>query len=155
MTKLIHVLCSLLLLLCLSSEIQAQETTKTSDNDLLSLVEQYYELNLTIFKGNSTVADIDKVFQLFTDDFTYVHPKYGGTYTRETLYKGYLRNQENGMYDGSITNIIIRNQIIGLNAVVVERAYLEKTNEGTKTGEPRMTLFEFKEGKIFRIFEYW
>lgn len=155
MTKPLQTFTSLLLFLCISTSIYAQETIKTTDNQLLSLVNRYYELNLTVFKAYSTVADIDKVFDLFTDDFTYVHPKYGGTYTRDNLYKGYLRNQKNGMYDGTIVDIIIRNQITGLNAVVVERAYLEKTDEGTQQGEPRMTLFEFKEGKIFRIFEYW
>lgn len=43
---------------------------------------------------------MDSVFTLFTDDFTYVHPNYGGVYTREDLYNGYKRNLKDGvMYD--------------------------------------------------------
>lgn len=147
----------LLFLLCLfiTNGINAQEAKKTHEDSLNVLVTEYYKQNLKVFQSDSKIKDIDAVFNLFTSDFTYVHPKYGGTYTRKDLYNGYVRNQKKGMYDGAITNIKIRNKITGLNAVVVERAYIEKTENGTEEGEPRMTLFEFKNGKISRIFEYW
>src|SRR5690606_17068706 len=104
-------------------------------------------------KANSTVDDIDNTFELFTDDFTYVHPKYGGIYTREDLYNGYVRNLKNGRYDGEVTNIKIINKIIGLNAVVVQKCFVKNIDNKKKEGEPEMTLFEFRDGKISGIIE--
>ncbi|MBA4746233.1 MAG: nuclear transport factor 2 family protein [Muricauda sp.] len=146
---------SIFLILFASDRIAAQDATEAHKDSLNKTIENYYELNLKIFQANSTIEDIDSVFQLFTDDFEYVHPKYGGTYTREDLYNGYVRNQKNGGYDGTVTNIKIINKIIGLNAVVIQRMFVEKKENGIKEGEPQMTLFEFKNGKISRIFEYW
>lgn len=51
---------------------------------------------------------IDKIFELFTEDFKYVHPKYGGIYTREDLYNGY----KNSRYDGSAIDVEITNKIV-------------------------------------------
>ena len=155
MTKSAATFFSFFLLFCVTSGMNAQEQQLSHKDSLNTLVAKYYALNLKVFQANSTVKDIDNIFVLFTDDFTYVHPKYGGVYTRESLYKGYVRNQKNGMYNGTISDIKILNKIIGLNAVVAKRVYIEKTDNGTKEGETRMTLFEFKNGKISRIFEYW
>lgn len=155
MKKHLRVLTSILLMLLTTTATIAQDVSKTHKDSLDCIVTKYYDLNLKIFQKNSTIEDIDKAFELFTDDFTYIHPKYGGTYTRKDLYNGYARNQKNGGYDGKVTNIKIESKIIGLNAVVVERRFIEKREDGIKEGKPQMTLFEFKEGKISRIFEYW
>ena len=108
-------------------------------------------MNLKVFQANSTVEEIDNIFSLFTADFVYIHSKYGGTYTREDLYNGYVRNQKNGGYNGSVVDIKIDNKIIGLNAATVQKRFIRKSEEGGL----EMTLFEFKEGKISKIFEYW
>ncbi len=144
-----------LITISFANQVSAQEATTAHKDSLETIVSKYYALNLKIFQANSTVEDIDNTFELFTEDFTYVHPKYGGTYTREDLYNGYVRNQKNGGYDGKITDIKIENKIIGLNAVVVEKRFVEKQDGKIKDGEPQMTLFEFRDGKISRIFEYW
>lgn len=151
----IKILVFLLLVLSATREIIAQKATQVHKDSLETIVDEYYKLNLKIFQENSTIDDIDKTFALFTEDFTYVHPKYGGTYTREDLYHGYVRNQNNGAYDGKVVGIRILNKIIGLNAVVVEKFFVEKKDDEIKDGEPEMTLFEFRDGKIARIFEYW
>ena len=143
------------LLLLVTNQIEAQDATKAHKDSLETIVKKYYELNLKIFQANSTKEDIDAAFDLFTDDFIYVHPKYGGTYSREDLYNGYVRNQKNGGYDGKVTDIKITNQITGLNAVVVQKNFVEKKDGVIKDGQPEMTLFEFRKGKISRIFEYW
>ena len=143
------------LVLAMNSQITAQEATKAHKDSLNTLVKKYYDLNIKIFQANSTVKDIDNIFKLFTDDFTYVHPKYGGTYSREDLYNGYVRNQKNGGYNGSVTDIEVLNKIIGLNAVVTQKRFIEKKKGKPEKGKPQMTLFEFREGKISRIFEYW
>lgn len=135
--------------------VSAQQLQESHKDSLDAMVAAYYKMNLKVFQANSTLDDIDSVFDLFSPDFTYVHPKYGGTYTREDLYNGYVRNQKNGAYDGEIYDVRIMNKIIGLNAVVVERKWLQKGEKGAEEGESGMTLFEFRNGKISRIFEYW
>lgn len=151
----LKILFSILLLFSLTNQIVAQDASKAHKDSLDTVVKKYYDLNLKIFQKNSTIEDIDRAFELFTDDFEYVHPKYGGTYTRQDLYNGYVRNQKKGGYDGKITDIKIVNKIIGLNAVVVEKRFVKKKDDGIKVGDSEMTLFEFKNGKISRIFEYW
>ncbi|MEM9000408.1 MAG: nuclear transport factor 2 family protein [Bacteroidota bacterium] len=144
-----------LLIICTMSQVIAQNVTETHKDSLNNMVQKYYDLNLNVFQENSTIQDIDKVFELFTDDFVYIHPKYGGTYTREDLYNGYVRNQKNGGYKGEETGVKIINKIIGLKAIVVQRSYVLKKDGLITDGEPQMTLFEFQDGKISRIVEYW
>ncbi|WP_109299996.1 nuclear transport factor 2 family protein [Aquimarina sp. AU474] len=151
----LKILISIIALLFATNQSIAQDVTKVHRDSLEIVVKKYYDLNLKTFQANSTIKDIDRIFELFTDSFTYIHPKYGGTYTREDLYNGYVRNQKNGGYNGEVTDIKVLNKIVGLNAVVVERIYMEKEGDGIKEGEARMTLFEFEKGKISRIFEYW
>lgn len=146
---------SVLLFLFAINHADAQDAVKAHKDSLNTIVEKYYDINLRIFQANSTIEDIDEAFALFTDAFEYVHPKYGGTYTREDLYNGYVRNQKNGSYNGSVVDVRIVNQIAGLNAVVVQKRWVEKKGGEIVDGEPQMTLFEFKDGKISRIFEYW
>jgi hypothetical protein len=67
-------------------QINAQDATKAHKDSLNSIITTYYDLNFKIFQATSTVEDINNVFEIFTDDFTYIHPKYGGTYTRKDLY---------------------------------------------------------------------
>ena len=143
------------LILLTANQIIAQDSKKAHKDSLNTVITKYYDLNLKIFQANSTIVDINNAFALFTDDFTYVHPKYGGTYTREDLYNGYIRNQKNGGYDGTVTDIKITNKIVGLNAVVVQKRFVKENAGEIQDGELQMTLFEFKEGKILRIFEYW
>lgn len=150
--KIIYIVLSVVLF---SHKLSAQGATQGHRDSLNALVNQYHELNITVFQKNSNLQDIDNIFALFTEDFTYVHPKYGGTYSREDLYNGYVRNQKNGGYDGSVIDIEVTNRIVGLNSVAVEKSFIEKTDTETEKGLPKMTLFEFKEGKILRIYEYW
>ena len=147
-------ICSILTL-SFTEYVKAQSISKIDKDSLERIVQKYYSLNLTTFQANSTLEDIDRIFDLFDGDFEYVHPKYGGVYSRDDLYKGYVRNQKKGDYNGEIVDIIIKNKIVGLNLVVVERMYLFKNDQRTKEGESQVTLFEFKNGKISRIFEYW
>jgi hypothetical protein len=134
---------------------QAQQNDITHKDSLNYVLNQYYKLNLKVFQQNSTLEDIDNIFNLFTDDFTYVHPKYGGVYTREDLYNGYKRNQDNGGYDGSVIDIKIENIIYGLNAITVSKRFIKEEDGNVVEGDEQMALFEFKNGKIKMIKEYW
>jgi ketosteroid isomerase-like protein len=141
--------------LSISIRINAQENALTHKDSLGLVINKYYDLNLKIFQSGSKIEDIDGLFRLFTDDFSYAHPKYGGVYSREDLYNGYKRNLKNGAYNGKIVKIKIENTIIGLNAVVIEKRFIKRENSQMKEGNTEMTLFEFKDGRISRIFEYW
>ncbi|MCK0107877.1 nuclear transport factor 2 family protein [Flavobacteriaceae bacterium S0825] len=124
-------------------------------DSLNTILDKYYELNLKVFQSGSTIKDIDNIFNLFTDDFTYVHPKCGGVYTRENLYNGYKRNQEKGSYNGKTVDIKVTSKIIGLNAIAVTKRFIRKEDGKTVEGKEQMAVFEFKDGKIIKIKEYW
>ena len=143
------------LTILLSTNVSAQELTEAHKDSINTVLTNYYDLNLKMFQAGSTVEDIDKAFELFTDDFTYVHAKFDGYYTRESLYKSALRNQKNGSYNGSVTGFKINNKIICLKAAAVQKRFVEKRNGKTIESEPQLSLFEFKNGKISRIVEYW
>lgn len=136
-------------------QVNAQDPSLTSNDSLHVILDQYYKLNLKVFQTDSTLEDIENIFNLFTDDFTYVHPNYGGVYTREDLHNGYSRNQKNGGYDGSVVDIRVENKILGLNAMAVSKRFIKKEAGKIVEGEAQMALFEFRDGKIFRITEYW
>lgn len=147
-----------LLILMLGSLYSAnaqQNELNTAQDSLNHLLNEYYRLNVIVFQPNSTIEDIDNIFELFTDDFTYVHEQYGGVYTRQDLYNGYKRNQENGGYDGEVTDIKVNSKIFGYNAIAVSKSFMLKKEGSVETGDPQLTLLEFKDGKIFRITEYW
>lgn len=148
---------SILLLSSLfSSTLFGQQEQVTPKDSLVHIINEYYRLNVIVFQANSTPEDVEKVFDLFTADFVYIHPKYGGEYSREDLQAGYLRNQKNGGYDGTVTDIAVTNMIVGLNAVTVEKHFVSKQADGgSRKGDAEMTLFEFRNGKISKIFEYW
>ena len=134
---------------------KTQDVIPTHKDSLEDLLNKYYELNIVVFQANSTIEDIDNIFELFTEDFTYVHKQYGGVYSREVLYDGYKRNQENGRYDGEVVDIKINNRMFGYNAIAVNKSFILQKEEIVKTRDPQLALFEFKDGKIYRITEYW
>ncbi len=139
----------------LSFNISAQEVTVAHKDSINTVLKNYYDLNLKMFQAGSTVRDIDKAFSLFTDDFTYVHEKFEGYYTKESLYKSALRNHKRGGYNGKVTDFKIINKIIGLNGATVQKRFVLKKKGVISESELQMSLFEFKGGKISRIVEYW
>lgn len=114
---------------------------EASEKDMLKAIQSFYILNDSLGGDSATLETIDSIFELMTDDFVYEHPKYGGVYTREQLYQGYKRNFERGAYKLKTTTI--ERHIKGLNMIVVKRA------------SGKTSLFEFVDGKISRIKEYW
>ncbi len=139
-----------------STFIFSQENEMNASDSIKSTIENYYTLNIKIMGGSGTASDIDELFRLFTDDFVYVHEKYGGEYSRETLYNGYQNNLKRGGYDGSVIYIEVEKMIIGLNVAAVEKRFISKDKEGNvEKGAPEMTFFELRKGKIAKITEYW
>jgi hypothetical protein len=150
-----HITLLILMFGSLYSANAQQTELNTAQDSLNHLLYEYYRLNVIVFQPNSTLVDIDNIFELFTDDFTYVHEQYGGVYSREDLYNGYKRNQENGGYDGEVVDIKVNNKIFGYNAIAVSKSFMLKKKGSIKSGDPQLALFEFKDGKIYRITEYW
>lgn len=95
-----------------------------------------------------TTSDLNEFYiKFYTDDFIYNHPKYGGEYSRKLLFTNSLKYLNSGTYKDQPKRSII-NTIVGLNAIVVERQYLDSS-------ETTMTLFKFRKNKIYYIEEYW
>ena len=118
-----------------------------SKEELKVVFDNYQKAESQVFKAGSNIADIDKLYQYYTADFTYNHPKYGGLYSRQLLYNNTIKFQSFGRYKDSKKKVTLK-KIIGLNAIVIEQ---KKVGE-TKT---TMTLFEFRKDKISSIREYW
>lgn len=124
--------------------------TETADQ-LTKLIHEHIKRQNVMFSKGSTVQDVDNLFAMYTPDYIYNHPGQGDIYSRELLYKNSARYAESGGYDGAylkkVTNIIV-----GKDAATVEWQWIT-------TGEPDhgkyMTLFEFKDGKISMMREYW
>jgi ketosteroid isomerase-like protein len=136
-----------------SQERGRKSATMNGPNE--RLISDYYAQNLKIFQAHSTKADIYALFENFTEDFTYTHMGYGGLYSREELYQGYLRNQQNGDYNGQVADFQVTEKMLGRSAIVVKRRYITLEAGQRLAGDAQMTLFEFRGGKISRIVEYW
>ncbi|TQF67386.1 nuclear transport factor 2 family protein [Pseudoalteromonas luteoviolacea] len=136
-------------LVFIPSAIAQQQGSLTSES-LKAKINHINDLQNRILMKGSKVADVDKLFENFTDDFTYVHQVYGGTYKKEHLYNNYVRFLKAGDYQYTKDRYKIISMIAGYNAVSVER---QQIHEGQK--ENHLTVFEFKGDKVSRIIEYW
>lgn len=123
------------------------ESASLSKEHLNILFEGYLSIYDKVFAKGSTVEDVDSLYSFYTDDFIYNHPKYGGIYSRELLYNNTIGYLKKGGYDNAVKRLTLKT-IIGLDAIVVEQRYLD-------SDETTMTLFKFRNNKIFYIDEYW
>lgn len=106
--------------------------------------------NQVLMKG-STRADLDYLFSLKTEDFSYVHEKYGGTYTRAHLYSNYLKGIEKGRYTFTHNRYEVTHILTGENSAAIQR--LQTNTEGEY--EMHLVVFEFRGDKVSRMVEYW
>lgn len=106
--------------------------------------------NVVLMKG-STKADLDQLFSLKTEDFTYIHEKYGGTYSRDILYGNYLKRVKNGQYTFEHNRYEIVHVLTGENTAAIQR--LQTNTEGEQ--ELHLVVFEFDGDKVSRMVEYW
>ncbi|WP_281559977.1 hypothetical protein [Thalassomonas sp. RHCl1] len=130
--------------------VNASEVSGLSSDDLKARVTFINELQNKILMKGSLVKDIDALFSNFTDDFTYVHEIYGGTYSREHLYNNYVKFLKAGNYQRTADRYRIVSMIAGHNAISIER---EQTYEGVTSNH--LTVFEFKGKQVSKIIEYW
>lgn len=145
-----HLALPLLTLLAGTSQAQAPEAKPQGLDEAAqrALVEQYTAAGNRMMRAGSTAADVEAWFALCTPDFEYVHAGYGGRYSRAELHGNALRNQERGRYQQTADRYRIEQVLPGWNAAAVLR--LEQAS-----GKRHLSLFEFKDGLISRITEYW
>lgn len=134
------------ILLCLVS-LPAANAKELNSEQLVERVKQVNELQNKVLMADSTKQDIDSLFAQYTDDFTYVHEVYGGTYSRAGLYKNTVKFHGQGDYQFQQPRYQIIQMMTGLNAIAVTRKQFD--------GEIHLSVFEFDGEKVKRIIEYW
>ena len=128
----------------------ADEPPSLSQEELKEMVREINKVqNQVMYKG-STVADVDRLFSMYTEDFVYQHDKYGGVYTRENLYNNTARYVKSGGYQRTDDRYVILEMIAGLNAVAVLRREIYKGE-----AQDHLSIFEFEGSKVSKIKEYW
>ena len=126
---------------------ETEEAEPLSKEALQAIFSEYTAAQKRVFRKGSTVEDANALFDFYTADFEYNHPKYGGIYSRELLYNNTVKYLSGGGYDDEPERKVLQT-IFGLGAVVVEQQY-----EGDD--KTTMTLIKFRGDKIHYIEEYW
>ena len=138
----------ILLLIAFSSFLTQSRTIEAlNQQQLIKRVEQINELQNKVLMKDSTVEDANQLFAQYTNDFTYVHEVYGGTYTRKGLYKNTVKYLKQGSYRRTTDRYQVIKSMTGLNAISV----LRKQDDG----EIHLSVFEFRGDKVSKIIEYW
>ncbi len=136
-----------LISLLLSLPSLSQSNFEKTQNNLINQVVEITKAQNKVMMKDSTLADIDQLFSMYTDDFIYIHEVYGGQYSREHLYKNTVKYLKSGGYNMIEDRYVIVNQIVGLNAVAVQRREYK--------GGLHLAVFEFKNDKVSKLTEYW
>ncbi len=136
------------LLLCSGMTMLAQATDGMSSDEINSMVIAVNEAQNKAMMHTASMADVESLFSLYTDDFAYIHEVYGGAYTREHLYRNTAKNVKTGHYKLTVGRYKILRVIAGLNAAAVERLEVA-------SGKVHLSVFEFKGRRVARIVEYW
>ena len=121
-----------------------------SSDELKAKVIEVTDAQNKVMMHGSTAADVDKLFSLYADDFTYIHEAYGGTYTKDELYGNTIRLLERGIYRKTEPRYTLVSTIPGYNGIAVER---QETHKGVTS--KHLAVFEFRDGKVSKIIEYW
>lgn len=97
--------------------------------------------------------DVERLYAMYTADFVYEHPMMGDSYTREQLLKNHLAGVDEGRYErfsAEAYGYRIVGMMHGVDAVAVLRSNAQMEDQ-----PPHMAVFEFRDGKVSRIREYW
>ncbi|WP_102798125.1 hypothetical protein [Bowmanella denitrificans] len=133
------------------AEPAGQPGLSPQQQHILKLTQDVLNAQRTAYSNLSSLAAIDALFALYTDDYIYQHEGYGGIYSRQTLYNNSVSFFKQGRYqDDEPDSYRLIHIIPGKQAAAVQRAY--HSDSGT---ELRLTLFAFKGDKVSRIVEYW
>lgn len=145
--KVFTLLCSFFMVFSIFSQENIKNEKSLSKEQLIEIFKAYEEASKKVFRKGATIKDVDKLYSFYTKDYKYNHPKYGGVYSREQLYKNTIKYLKKGSYDNFPKSTKV-NMIVGLDMIVTE-----KKEEGND--EMLVTLYKFKGDKIYYIEEYW
>jgi len=129
---------------------QATELNVLSAEELKNKITEINHAQNQVLMQGSTVADADKLFALYTDDFIYIHEVYGGTYSRDELYNNTIKFLKAGRYTNTNARYKIISTIPGYNGIALER---QETHQGVTANH--LAVFEFRGDKVSKIIEYW
>lgn len=129
---------------------QAADPLPLSADELKAKVIEVTDAQNKAMMHGSTVADVDKLFSLYADDFTYIHVAYGGTYTKTELYDNTVRLLKRGIYSKTEPRYTLVSTIPGYNGIAVER---QESHKGVT--KKHLAVFEFHDAKVAKIIEYW
>lgn len=139
--------------LLLTGNAKADETRKLSSQEMERLVHEVTAAQNKATTHGATLDDVERLFAMYTGDFVYEHPGMGDSYTRERLHGNHVRALNEGRYDkfdSAEYGYRVVNVVYGENAAAVLR-----TKPKLGDAPPRMAVFEFDNGKVARIREYW
>ena len=129
---------------------QGADSPPLSADDLKAKVIEITDAQNKVMMQGSTVADVDKLFSLYSDDFTYIHEAYGGRYRRDELYGNTVRLLKRGIYNKTEPRYTLVSTIPGYNGIAVVR---QETHKGVTS--KHLSVFEFRDAKVAKIIEYW
>lgn len=110
---------------------------------------KFYELREKTLDQRGTIADVDELLSLLTDDVSYEHPLASVTMTKAQARSGMLAH----LREGKNATYKLRRAHFVNNFAVLEFV-LEYTLEGKKISRAGAAMFEFKGNKISRLAEY-
>lgn len=142
-----RVIAGIFAILC-SLSATASEPTQPSPERIKEIVTLVNDASNRMMMRGSSASDVEALFELYAEDFVYVHTAYGGEYSRDQLYSNSLKNLNAGRYKLETNRYTIVQVIPGLNAAAVERVE-------TGSSKHHLSVFEFKDGKVSKITEYW
>ncbi len=120
------------------------------------LIKQIYLINEyqnKLLMRGSTTSDADALFNMYSQEFIYVHEQYGGEYTKQQLYRNTVKYLKEGQYNYTTDRYKIVNIIPGRKSVAVQR--LQQASSQEDKAEYHLAVFEFEGLKVKRITEFW
>lgn len=152
-----NILFALIIMLSPATLVQAQNATGATmkEEAMIKLVNSWFERTAELaIKGETGIED---VMALMHDDMSYIHTEYGANMDRDGLIAGFKRRLTRASSRNSKTEIT--NRIMGKNMMATSRniSYERRTDNGweARSSEGLVAVFEFRDGKIWRITEYW
>lgn len=142
--------CLCVLYMLLTSSVFATEPPSLKADELQQKVQEITLAQNKVMMQGSTEDDVDKLFSLYSDEFSYIHEAYGGTYTKKELYANTLRLLKRGLYNKTEQRYTLVSTIPGYNSIAVER---QETYQGNTV--KHLAVFEFRGDKVTKIVEYW
>lgn len=126
-----------------------------SESAMMEMVEAWFTGADSMSKKGK--AGIPEIMALTHEDIAYIHTEYDANYDRAALIDGFERSIKRA--DTRNESHVVTNMLDGKNMMAVQRniKWDEKVEDGWKTFEKEKltTLFEFRDGRIWRITEYW